>query len=300
MDGLKGYVGTIVEKTGDLLIPTQGDGSDSGKSRSFVGFLTKTALLGGVAAGGYYLGKESTKPRGVLSKILNRPRVNKALFDECILHCYDHCPYCIRVELALTFLGVPYTREVYGYGDFEGPKKLTGKKQLPVLEHLGHKTPESLDIIDILDANTPHRSIPPKTNRSDLDEWLRDSKGTRTNLTRPRVFKVPVKDWANIEDTRYATQKYEKLGFNYSQAKARTADLIVEMNEWLEKFSDKLLYDTQSVNEFGFGMDDILVIPHLRTLTCVKGLKWPDKLRKYLENSFEDVKAELYFKHAIE
>jgi len=300
MEGLKGYFGSVVKTTGGFFSSAKGDSSEAKKSGSFVGFLTKTALLGGIVVTSYYLGKDSTKPKGVVSKILNRPRVNKAMFDDCILHCYDHCPYCIRVELALAFLGVPYTRKVYGYGDLEGPKKLRGKKMLPVLEHLGHKTDESLDIIELLDTNTPHRSIPPRTNRRDLDEWLKDSKKIRTDLTRPRIIKVPVEDWKDIKDTRYAKEKYERQGFKYSEAKARTAELLVEMNKLLEKFNEKHLYDTHSVNEFGFGMDDILVIPDLRTLTCVKGLKWPDKLRKYLENTFEDVEAELYFKYAVD
>jgi len=299
MDGLKGYFGNVVEKTGELLTTTNEDGVEIKKSGSVISLLTKTAVIGGVVAASYYLGKESTKPKGVLSRILKMPRVNKAMFDECILHCYDHCPYCIRVELTLAFLGVPYTRQIYGYGDIEGPKKLKGKKELPVLEHMGHKTNESLLIIDMLDTNTPHRSIPPKTKRMDLDEWLNDIKEIRQDLTRPRIIKMPVDDWKDIEDTRYAKRKYEKKGFNYSNAMARSEDLIAQMNKLLEKFSDKLLYDTESVNEFGFGMDDILVIPDIRTLTCVKGLKWPDKLRKYLENAFEDVEAELYFKHAI-
>jgi len=296
MNGIKNFVGGV----GDFIIHPGGDGSDPNKVRTFVGLLTRATLLGGVAGVGYYLGRDSTKPRGMISRILNKPRVNKAGIEDCILHIYDHCPYCIRVELALTFLGVPYTREIYGYGDFEGPKKLTGKKQLPVLELLGNKHPESLDIIDLLESNTAHKSIPPRTKRVDLDEWLNDSQEVRQDLKRPRIIKMPIKDWESSEDIRYAKEKYEKKGFSYSDAVARTESLIVKMNEFLEKFSDKLLYDTYSVNEFGFGLDDIIVLPHLRTLTCVKGLKWPDKLRSYLENSFKDVQADLYFKNAVE
>jgi len=299
MHGIKNFVGGVVEKTGDIIIPG-GDGSDSKKSRTFVGLLTRAALLGGVAGASYYFGRDSTKPRGMVSRMLNRPRINKAGIEDCILHIYDHCPYCIRVELALAFLGVPYTREIYGYGDFDGPKKLTGKKMLPVFEYLGNKHPESLEIIDLLESNTAHKSIPPRTKRVDLDEWLNDSQEVRQDLKRPRIIKMPIKDWESSEDIRYAKEKYEKKGFNYSDAVARTESLIVKMNEFLEKFSDKLLYDTYSVNEFGFGMDDIIVLPHLRTLTCVKGLKWPAKLRSYLENSFKDVQADLYFKNAVE
>jgi len=263
----------------------------TGNSFSVIGFLTKSALLGGIAATSYYYWKDDQKLKSWLVRILGKP--------EYILHCYDHCPYSIRVELALAFLGVPYTRILYGYGDVEGPKRLIGKKQLPVMEHKGKYIPESDDIIDLIEENTLLRSIPPKTNRKDLEKWMEDTREIRNGLCRPRKVKVPVKDWADRRDVDYARQKYERMGFNYKQAVAHSDDLIKEMNKFLETFDKKILYDEHSVNELGFGWDDILVIPDLRTLSCVKGLRWPSKLRKYLENAFEEVIAELYFKYAV-
>ena len=33
------------------------------------------------------------------------------------VHVYDHCPYCIRVMLALGWKGIDHDIRVYGYGD---------------------------------------------------------------------------------------------------------------------------------------------------------------------------------------
>lgn len=33
------------------------------------------------------------------------------------LHVYDHCPYCMRVELVLGLHGIQYERVVYNYGE---------------------------------------------------------------------------------------------------------------------------------------------------------------------------------------
>jgi len=284
------YVESVAKRTGDLFA-TNTEGDKANKSFLSVGRLTKTALLGGLVAAGYYAYKERDQMRAKVCKILGIPHF--------VLHCYDHCPFCVRVELAFAFLGVPYTRIVYGYGDMEGPKSLTGKKQLPVLEYIGNYTLESLDIIDQVEKNTPDRSIPPKTNRKDIDKWLKDTKAIRDDLTRPRKIKVPVKDWADARDVNYARDKYEKRNFNYRDAEERSDELIAKMNRFLDSFNEKILYDEQSVNELGFGMDDIIVLPDLRTLTCVKGLRWPKKLRKYLENAFKNTTAELYFDYAI-
>merc|ERR1711879_220087 len=206
----------------------------------------------------------------------------------------------IRVELALAWLGIPYERKVYGYGDMEGPKKLTGKKILPVLEWPAEKyTPESLDIVHLLDSQTPHRSIAPATQREDIRDWLTRLDPIRRLLSRPRIIKMPIPDWEKEKDVAYARAKYEKQGFNYLAAESKTPELLKQINPMLEEFSERILYDEYSVNEFGFGLDDILVLPDIRTMTCVKGIVWPSKLKNYIKNSFCATRAQPYFDVAL-
>merc|ERR1719285_243886 len=287
MSYLEGMVGSI--------LPTSDKGEDAEKATygSMLGFLTKAAVFGGIVGMSFYIGRDDRKAKRMINKILGKPRQNKAKVEECVLHSFDHCTDSIMVELALAFLGIPYQREVYRFSDTSALKPL-GKK-LPVLELMGSKTKDALTIIDMLDANTTHRSIPPFTKRADLDEWLEDTSSIRRNLRYPRLTNMPVKDWTDTKDVRYAKKKWKGLYRKNTQ----TDELITQMNEKLEHFSDKILYSKYSLNEFGFGMDDITTLPHLRTLTCVKGIKWPKKVRSYLQYAFEDTIAELYFEHAV-
>merc|ERR1719397_895558 len=103
---------SIVTRIGSVLAAKQVEGDESSKSSSFKVLLI-TVLLGGIVAASFFMFMYRTKLKTVISKILGS--------SEYILHVYDHCPYCVRVELALAFLGVPYTRVLYGYGDTEGP-----------------------------------------------------------------------------------------------------------------------------------------------------------------------------------
>jgi glutaredoxin 2 len=64
---------------------------------------------------------------------------------------YVHCPYCIRVRLALGLLGLAWTSVVIPYDDEVTPVKLCGKKMLPILVVDGRPMNESLDIIRFLD-----------------------------------------------------------------------------------------------------------------------------------------------------
>jgi len=288
-DRMMSYVEGVVGS----MIPTSDKGEENAKSGSMLGFLTKAAVFGGIVATSFYIGRDDRKAKRMVNKILGKPRKNKAKVEECVLHSFDHCTDSIMVELALAFLGVPYTREVYRFSDTSAIKPL-GKK-LPVLELMGSKTKDALTIIDMLDANTTHRSIPPYTKRADLKEWLEDTSNIRKNLIYPRLTNMPVKDWSDTQDVRYAKKKWKGL----YRKDARTDELITKINEKLEYFSEKILYNTYGLNEFGFGMDDITTLPHLRTLTCVEGIKWPKKVRSYLQNAFEDTIAELYFEHAV-
>ena len=87
-------------------------------------------------AGGLAVG---TVIGGLLARRAGASSVPK--LPQLTLHLYDHCPFCIRVELVLGWKGIPYERRVYGYGDTLGSTKgkyyggttLTGSKQLPVL-----------------------------------------------------------------------------------------------------------------------------------------------------------------------
>lgn len=70
------------------------------------------------------------------------------------LYQFCHCPYCIRVRLALGHLGLAHKSIVVGYDDADTPMRLIGKKQLPIVRLPdGRAMGESLDIIRALDKN---------------------------------------------------------------------------------------------------------------------------------------------------
>lgn len=69
------------------------------------------------------------------------------------LYHYVHCPFCVRVRLALGFFQLSYESQVVAYNDEETPIKLTGKKMLPIMQFDdGVVMNESLDIIKKLDT----------------------------------------------------------------------------------------------------------------------------------------------------
>ena len=60
---------------------------------------------------------------------------------------YDHCPFCVRVRLALGLKNVKHEVVFRANDDVATPTALLGKKIAPILEMNGDVMGESLDII---------------------------------------------------------------------------------------------------------------------------------------------------------
>ena len=281
----------------------------------FAGGLATGAVLGALLA--------SRRASALAAGVRNTLPQKKRELPPLVLHLYDHCPFCIRVELVLGWKGIPYERKVYGYGDtlgsatkglYFGGTTLTGEKQLPVLEVGSAQTtgakqqllPESGDIIAFVeDATGPgHVLLPPPSGRRDLRAFF-DTKGafkeTARRLTRPRMLLMThLADWAGEQDTAYARAKYEGGGFDYAAAEAASDADVAAMGGLLLQL-DGMVHGEGSLNDgaCGLTMDDCVYLPELRTLSCVKGVAWPAKLKAYVEDSFTRAGIDTYFDSAL-
>mmetsp|Transcript_15009 Transcript_15009/g.34796 ORF Transcript_15009/g.34796 Transcript_15009/m.34796 type:complete len:250 (+) Transcript_15009:691-1440(+) len=238
------------------------------------------------------------------------------------LHVYDHCPFSMRVELALGWMNIPYERSVYGYGDrlgdatkadscYDGGVVLTGKKALPVLEELGSDgtrewlKSESMEIVDwaLKEHGVDEAAFPKPSGRDDLNRFFSfDGPFIDATwiLSRPRNLRMThLTDWAREEDRAYCKAKYESGGFDYAAAEAADAETKVEMEALLRE-ADGLLKSESSLYQTGtLGYDDVLYLPLLRCLTLVEGLVWPERLRNYVVSAYAKAKVGTYFDHQI-
>ena len=197
------------------------------------------------------------------------------------LHLYDHCPFCIRVELYLLRENIPYDRVVYGYGEGAGPEKcgynptggpvaLLGKKVLPVLQQHGNPLmmSESLEIVSFLQAK--HGGLPCRAEPARLTAWKSKFDNVKRALVRPGITMLThLKDWADKRDVEYATNKYIKSGFDFEGSLKNSDSLKKSMSALLVELDASVLKGGSSaipvVMEHGaWGMDDLCLIPDLR------------------------------------
>ena len=71
---------------------------------------------------------------------------------------------------------------------------------------------------------------------------------------------------------------------------------IAQLNAKLAELPE-LLRGDGCANAWGWGMDDVVLLPLLRSFTCVAGVSWPAEVEAYL--GIERTQMTDYRKHAL-
>lgn len=127
-----------------------------------------------------------------IDKFMKPPRVipeDPALIPT--LYNYDHCPFCVRVRLALGFKNVKHNLVFLANDDVVSPTALVGKKIAPIMRFPREKETstnnegnedyeedlimmESMEIIEYIESDErfgPTNILRPASGRTDLKEW---------------------------------------------------------------------------------------------------------------------------------
>jgi glutaredoxin 2 len=162
---------------------------------------------------------------------------------------------------------------------------------------------ESMDIIELIDTDErfgPTNVLRPASGRTDLKDWQKSVQALLRMLQRPRYVASGLLPEFQQLDGRHAfimnhqlppydkaewksMEQEEKLRI-YAEAMADDpAHLIEELNARLVELDD-IVYCEHYCTEGGLSLDDIDMWARLRSVSIIKGVKWPDSLRKYMDN----------------
>jgi glutaredoxin 2 len=191
-----------------------------------------------------------------------------------------------RPQYLMAKYGLPYERVLFGYGagadpvkcegqgypSADSPLKLTGKKMLPVLEGPGVPVaagatgmPESLEICAFLIAQ--HKLVVPcASGRGDIDAFNKSLSSLSGPLINTRETRMPIADWADPRDVAY--RKWKKKG-TAALTSAQEEEAVAGVNAKLLELPG-LMRGDGCLNVWGWGMDDVCLLPTLRRLTMIK------------------------------
>jgi glutaredoxin 2 len=198
---------------------------------------------------------------------------------ELKLYHYVHCQYCIRVRLALGYLGYEYSSIIVPYDDEKTPVSLAGVKMLPILVIDKNAMNESLDIISVIDKNHYFQieKITSTPGFKHFDDYLNKLGANIHNLTMPYWIYTPE---FNEKSREYFQRKKEvKRGPFKLLVKNRAefeSALMKDLIELSEKIHPFYLEDQ-------FSLYDILLASHLWGLYIVPEFQFPEKIHQYLQ-----------------
>eukprot|EP00531_Pseudo-nitzschia_arenysensis_P019492 CAMPEP_0116143878 /NCGR_PEP_ID=MMETSP0329-20121206/15684_1 /TAXON_ID=697910 /ORGANISM="Pseudo-nitzschia arenysensis, Strain B593" /LENGTH=330 /DNA_ID=CAMNT_0003639225 /DNA_START=130 /DNA_END=1122 /DNA_ORIENTATION=- len=230
------------------------------------------------------------------------------------LYNYDHCPFCVRVRLALGFKNIKHNLVFMSNDDVHTPTSLIGKKIAPIMEFPSFGSDdedlimkESMDIIEFIENDErfgPTNVLLPASGRTDLKAWQNSVKLMLRTLQRPRYVATGLLPEFQQIDSRHAfianhplppfdkpewkemEDFSEKLSV-YAEAMANDPTcMIEELNAKLVELDDMVYCDTYCT-EGGLSLDDIDLWARLRSISIIADVSWPDGLRRYMDNLSE-------------
>jgi len=230
------------------------------------------------------------------------------------LYNYDHCPFCVRVRLALGFKNVKHNLVFLANDDIYTPTSMVGKKISPIMRFPSDNSDEedlimkeSMDIIEFIENDErfgPTNVLRPASGRTDLKEWQNSVKFLLRTLQRPRYVATGLLPEFQQIDSRHAfianhpLPPFDKAEWkemeDFSQKLSVYADamandptcMIEELNAKLVALDDIVYCDTYCT-EGGLSLDDIDLWARLRSITIIADVEWPNGLRRYMDNLAE-------------
>jgi glutaredoxin 2 len=196
------------------------------------------------------------------------------------LYLWEHCYICFRVRMAAALKRLHLQETVVLEDDTETMVRLVGKRRVPILvKDDGQPMLESMDMVAHIESLGAPVLVGPQ--RDELAEWASATPDKTAPLTWPRYPLLGLPEFGTIAaHDHYVVRKRERLG-DLVELRAKTREHIDALMPELERL-DQLIESPTAVNGT-LSLDDIRVLPLLRSAAVVKGLRFPQKVRDYFE-----------------
>jgi glutaredoxin 2 len=196
------------------------------------------------------------------------------------LYHYSHCPFCVRVRIALGLLHIPFETVLVAYDDEATPMNLIGKKMLPiVVDDQGQAMGESLDIIGLWDKQN---ILNTSSIRNDKDFPLFED---FLNKMGKMIHSLCMPHWIytkefNEQSRKYFQKKKESQRGPFSILIKNRSQFESDLKPYLTQIEYKLnpFYNGNSISLY-----DVMIASHLWGLYCVPEFQFSSKMHDYLQ-----------------
>lgn len=196
------------------------------------------------------------------------------------LYLFEHCSICFRVRMAAALKGLALQETVVLEDDSETMIRLVGKRRVPILvKDDGTAMLESMHMVaHIESAGAP---VLVGRERPEIAAWADRFADATPPLTWPRYPLLDLPEFATVAARDHFIVRKRKHFTDLVELRARTRELVGALMPDLEALDD-LIESPEGINGT-LSLDDIRVLPLLRSVAVVKELRFPQKVRAYFE-----------------
>ena len=196
------------------------------------------------------------------------------------LYMFEHCSLCFRVRMTAALKRLHLLETVVLDDDTATMVGLVGKRQVPILvKDDGQPMLESMDMVSYLDSRREPVLTGPQ--RDEIAGWSDRFAKKAAPLTWPRYPLLGLPEFATAAaHDHYVMRKRQAIG-DLVELRAATQRYVDELAPELDALN-RLVERPDAVNG-ALSLDDVRVLPLLRSAAVVKDLRFPPKVRNYFE-----------------
>ena len=200
------------------------------------------------------------------------------------LYMFEHCSLCFRVRMTAVLKRRHLQERVVLDDDSEAMISLVGRRQIPILvKDDGKPMLESMDMVKHIEGlGEPVLNGP---QRREISAWADRVVGKTAPLTQPRYPLLGLPEFATVAALDHYTVRKRKALGDLVELRANTRHYIDELKPDLEEL-DRMVESPRAVNG-KLSLDDVHVLPLLRSAAVVRDLKFPSKVREYFEKMMD-------------
>jgi len=206
------------------------------------------------------------------------------------LYMFEHCSLCFRVRMMAALKRLHLQETVILDDDTDAMVALVGKRVIPILvKDDGRHMLESMDMVKYIESHGEPVLVGPE--RSEIAAWAEDTASKTAPLTWPRYPLLGLPEFATVAALDHYTMRKRKTLGDLVELRANTQRYLGELTPKLEEL-ERLIEQPLAVNG-ALSFDDIRVLPLLRSVAVVKGLRFTGKVLDY----FEAMMGRIGFQH---
>jgi glutaredoxin 2 len=197
------------------------------------------------------------------------------------LYMFEHCSLCFRVRMAAALKRLHLQETVVLDDDSDTMIGLVGKRVIPILvKDDGQPMLDSMGMVAYVDSlGDP---LLTGSERNEVAVCANKVVAKTAPLTMPRYPLLGLPEFGTIAALDHYNLRKRKAFGDFVELRANTRHHIDELMPDLDEL-DRLIESPLAVNG-KLSLDDIRVLPLLRSAAIVRGLRFPQKVREYFES----------------